>query len=223
MLRFLTWRALILFAIAALATFGFVYLAELVLEGRADATDRAVALAIHGIDTPVLDVVLIAFTQLGSTPMLVVAVTVGTIWLWRTGHRRTAIILVANAVASQVLMVALKLYIARPRPTLFDEITRPETFSFPSGHSMSAMAIYGAIAAVLITHHRNHRTLIVASAAVLIAMIGFSRIYLGVHWPFDVLAGFAAGVPLLVATVHLLHNRAKASAPPGQMNVYSAA
>jgi membrane-associated phospholipid phosphatase len=206
-LKALTWRAVILFAIAGIATFGFVQLAELVVEGRADATDRAIALAIRHLDTPVLDRILIVFTHLGSHPMLVVAVTAATIWLWRTGHRRTAVIVVVNAIVCQLLMVALKLYIARPRPTLFDEITRPETFSFPSGHSMSAMAIYGALAAVVITHHRAQRTLVIVCAAVLIAAIGFSRIYLGVHWPLDVLAGFAAGVPLLMVTVHLLHTR----------------
>lgn len=209
-LRVMTWRAAVLLAIAALATFGFVALAELVLEGRADAADRAMALAVHRIDSPVLDYLLIAVTQLGSTAVLAVAVTATTIWLWRAGHRRTAMILVVNAVVCQLLMVALKLYIARPRPTLFDEITRPETFSFPSGHAMSAMAVYGSIAAVSITHRRKHRAAIIAATALLIVTIGFSRIYLGVHWPFDVLAGFAAGLPLLAATVHLLHTRARA-------------
>ena len=222
-MRSLPWRALIHFAIAAAATFGFVMLAELVLEGRADAIDRAIALDIRRLDTPVLDHIFVAVTQLGSQIVLVGAVLATTIWLWRDGHRRTTIILIANTLASQLLLVALKLYIRRPRPTLWDEITRPETYSFPSGHSLCSMAIYGGIAAVLITHHRRHRAAIIAGAAVLIAAIGFSRIYLGVHWPFDVLAGFAAGIPLVVATVHLLHTRAKGSAPPAQMNVYSSA
>jgi undecaprenyl-diphosphatase len=211
MLRSLPRRALIQFAIAVLATLVFVALAELVLEGRADPIDRSLALEVRKLDNPILDHVMFVITQLGSMPVLAVAVIITAGWLIGTDHRRTTLILVCNLVAAQLLNAVLKLYFARPRPTLFDEITRPETFSFPSGHAMSSMAIYGGIAAVLVTHHRRRRTLIVAGAALLVATIGFSRVYLGVHWPFDVLAGFAAGVPLVMATVHLLHTRARTS------------
>jgi membrane-associated phospholipid phosphatase len=210
-LRIITWRSLILFAIAGLATFGFVRLAELVIEGRADAPDRAMALAIRRLDTPVLDHIFIALTRVGGQVMLAVIVIGVALWLWRDGHRRTAIIVVLNAAVCQLLMVSLKLYIQRPRPTLFDVIARPDTFSFPSGHAMSAMATFGAIAAAVVAHHPRLRSLVIACAALLIFAIGFSRVYLGVHWPLDVIAGFAAGVPLLVATVHLIHTRQRAS------------
>lgn len=223
--RSLPWRAFVLFGIAALATYAFVVLAENVLEGDADAIDKSVALAIHGIDTPWLDWIMIAFTYAGSGFGLVLAVGVTTIWLLENHHRRTALILACNALAAQLVSVVLKQFVQRPRPTLFDEITRPETFSFPSGHSLSAMAIYGGIAAVLVTLYPRRRTPVVAAAALLIATIGFSRIYLGVHWPFDVLAGFAAGVPLLMAAVHLLHlkNGLKMSVRDNEVNVYSRA
>jgi undecaprenyl-diphosphatase len=210
-LRIITWRALILLAIAGLATFGFVQLAELVIEGRADAPDRAMALAVRRLDAPWLDQILVTVTVLGGHAMLTVSVAAVAIWLWQAGHRRTAIVVVTNAIVCQLLMVALKLYIQRPRPMLFDEITRPETFSFPSGHAMAAMATYGTIAAAVIAHHARHRAVVVACAALLIFTIGFSRVYLGVHWPLDVLAGFAAGVPLLVASVHLIHTRTRSS------------
>ena len=79
------------------------------------------------------------------------------------------------------------------------------------------------IAAVLVTLFPTRRTIILPAAVLLIAAIGFSRVYLGVHWPFDVLAGFAAGVPLLVTTVHLLHmkNGLKMSVHDNDVNVYS--
>lgn len=224
--RSLPWRAFVLFGIAALATYGFVELAENVLEGDADAFDRSVALAIHHtIDTPWLDWIMIAFTYVGSGIGLTVAIAATTVWLLKNHHRRTALILVCNGLAAQGLVFVLKQFVQRPRPTLFDEITRPETFSFPSGHSLSSMAVYGGIAAVLVTLYPARRTPVVVAASLLIAAIGFSRIYLGVHWPLDVLAGFAAGVPLLVATVHLLHmkNGLKMSSRDNEVNVYSSA
>ena len=203
----LQWRTLIHFAIAAVATVVFVWLARAVLAGNADETDRALALAIHRLDSPVLDQLMITISALGSGPMLLLAVATTVIVLVRNGHKRIAIIIAANGIAAHVLTAGLKLYFARPRPTLFDEITRPETFSFPSGHSLAAMAIYGGIAAVVITLRRRRRPLVVAATVLLVGLIGFSRIYLGVHWPFDVLAGFAGGLPFVVATVHLLHTR----------------
>ena len=222
--RSLPLRALVLFGIAVLATLVFVVLCENVLEGNLDAPDRRAALAIHhSIDTPILDWIMIGFTIIGSAVGWVSAVAAMTIWLVRNGHRRTALILASNALAAELLVFVLKQFVRRPRPTLFDVITRPETFSFPSGHALSAVAVFGAIAAVLVTLYPRRRTPIVIVAAIVIFCIGFSRVYLGVHWPFDVLAGFAAGVPVLVATVHLLHrkNSLKLSTHGNAVNVYS--
>ena len=223
MAQSLPWRALIHFTIAAAATVGFAALAEEVVEGEYDALDRAWALAIHRIDTPALDKVMIAITTLGNgtTLVLVIAAMVG--WLLRNNHRRIALILAVNALVAQGLDVLLKHLIARPRPTLFAEIALPSSYSFPSGHALLATAIYGGIAAVLVTLRPWRRSLVIGAAVFLIFSIGFSRVYLGVHWPLDVLAGFAAGVPLLVATVHLLHTEAARDSgrPPTEMNVYS--
>jgi undecaprenyl-diphosphatase len=223
--RTLPWRALIHFAIAAAATVLFAVLAEAVIEGEYDAPDRAMALAVHHLSNPVLDYVMIVVTYLGSGPVLAVAVAATSVWLWRGGHRRTTLVLVSNAIAAQLVTFLLKLFVQRPRPTLFEVIARPESWSFPSGHSLSAMAIYGSIAAVIVTFRRRDRVWVLMAAGLLIAAIGFSRVYLGVHWPFDVVAGFVAGVPLLVATVHLLHTRAgpKSGRQPDSVNVYSRA
>ncbi len=215
-------RAVVHFAIAVLATLVFAVLAKLMVEGHADHVDRTVALAVHGfLDSGVLDRVMITISLLSSGTLLVGYVALVAIWLLRKGDRRTASILIANGLVVEILNVLLKRYFERPRPTLFAEIPLPESFSFPSGHAMSAMAVLGGLAAVLVMRKRAYRTLIVAVTAVLVFVVGLSRVYLGVHWPFDVLAGFAAGVPLLVATVHLLHTPARDRRNPGEMNVYS--
>jgi membrane-associated phospholipid phosphatase len=226
MTRSLPWRTVIHFAIAAAATIGFVKVASELLEGELDATDRALALAIHHhLGSPVLVRVMIGLTQLGAGLGLGAVVTLVVLVLLRAGHRRSAVILVGDVVAAVLLTNVLKLVFHRARPTLFDEITRPETWSFPSGHSLNAMAVYGGIAAALVVLRIARRAVVIPAAALLILAIGFSRVYLGVHWPFDVLAGFIAGVPLLVATVHLLHTRSgpKSSGQPSEMNVYSSA
>lgn len=207
-----------------LATIVFAVVAKAMVEGHLDAIDRSVALVVHGhLDSPVLDGGMITLSRLSSGTLLVAYVAALSIWFLRKGDERTASILIANGLAAEILNMVLKRYFERPRPTLFHEVALPESFSFPSGHAMSAMAVLGGLAAVLIVRHRARRRLIVAATAVLVFLVGLSRVYLGVHWPFDVLAGFAAGVPLLVATVHLLHTPAQDRRNPSPMNVYSSA
>jgi len=101
----------------------------------------------------------------------------------------------------------LKVMFSRERPRLFDKVALPTDYSFPSGHSMTAMGIYGVIAAALIALYPAARRPVIAAAVLLIATIGLSRIYLGVHWPSDVLGGLLGGVPPLIVSVHLIHRR----------------
>jgi membrane-associated phospholipid phosphatase len=199
-------RRLILFVVAALATIAFIAISLRVVEGHADAFDRRWALAIHDHDTHWLDVIMIGFTTIGSGPCLYAAIALVSLLALRRRLWPLSVILLANALLTLLTNVLLKLWFVRARPTLFDEITRPETFSFPSGHAMSAMAVYGAIGAVLIGLYPRKRWLIVAACTLVIGGVGLSRIYLGVHWPLDVLAGFAASVPFVVVTVHLVHS-----------------
>ena len=199
----LPWRVVLLLAVAAVATVAFVEVAEEVIGGNADPIDRAISLAIHDVDSPALDHVMIFVTSLGAGVTLAIAVALLAAYCLYRKERRLAFVLVANAVAQHAVNLLLKHSFARPRPTLFDEITRPESFSFPSGHSMSSMVIYGTIATVLVLLRPGLRSLVVPMSALLIVAIGFSRVYLGVHWAFDVLAGFAAGIPFVLAAIHL--------------------
>ena len=98
----------------------------------------------------------------------------------------------------------------RARPALEPTIPLPESYSFPSGHAMTGLAVYGALAAVIIHRVPRARAAVLAAAVPLVLAIGVSRVYLGVHWPSDVLAGFAAATPILVGTVRLL----RAGGPP---------
>jgi undecaprenyl-diphosphatase len=204
----LPWRSLLLFAIAVAATTLFVWIASELREGELDKIDTRIAVAVHHHHSVVLDVLAIGFTLLGSGPVLVASVASVCFWAYRRGRRSYILIVIANCVIAMVLNPALKLLFERARPTLFEVITRPDTYSFPSGHSMSAVTVYGALAAVIIALRPTAKPIAVIGAMIVFVGIGLSRVYLGAHWPMDVVAGWTAGVPFLVTTVYLLH-RAK--------------
>jgi undecaprenyl-diphosphatase len=211
--RVLPIKAIVLFAIAALATIAFVWIADEMLEGDADSFDRRWTLAVHAIDTPFLDKVFFALTTIGSGLCIWGTVTLVGLLAIRRGRWQLALLLAGNAVLAWAVNVGLKAWFVRERPSLFDEIVRPSSWSFPSGHSMSAVQIWGTIAAVLIALYPARRVIIVPCAVLLIAGIGLSRVYLGVHWPTDVLAGFAAGLPFLIVSIHLIHRIMRVTRP----------
>jgi undecaprenyl-diphosphatase len=150
-----------------------------------------------------------AAAQLGANAVLLPVVAAVTALAIRMRRRAVAIILVIDTVVVIAAYSALKVMFSRERPRLFDKIALPTGYSFPSGHAMSAVGIYGVIAAALIALYPRARGPVIAAAIALIAMIGLSRIYLGVHWPSDVVGGLLGGVPPLVVSVHLIHHPAR--------------
>lgn len=189
----------------------FVKISEDVVEHESTQFDRAVALGVHHFDTPFLDVVMRAFTFIGSFPSVAVVVAVVCVWAWRRGHKDALRALVAIVAVNETLNFALKHAFARPRPDLFEEIATLHTYSFPSGHAMAAASIYGMVAIVAARLAPKLRGWIAAAAVLLIFFIGLSRIYLGVHWVTDVLAGYAAGAVLLFAGMLWLEVRSDRS------------
>jgi len=204
----LPWRSLFLFAIALGATFVFLAIADELREGDLDGIDTHIAIWVHTRQSTLLDIIMILFTKIGSGPALIAAIAAVSFWSYKRGRNSYILILCANAVIAMVVTPILKAIFARARPTLFEVIKRPDTYSFPSGHSMSAVVIFGSIAAVIIALRPSAKVPVTIAAGILMVCIGFSRVYLGAHWPMDVLAGWASGVPFLIATVHIIH-RAK--------------
>ena len=109
--------------------------------------------------------------------------------------------LLGVSVLTEALHLLLKSLIHRQRPHLWAGLWSLTDYSFPSGHSMGAMAIYGLLAYLLSLHYPRQAWLITLGAAGLILAIGASRMLLGVHWPTDVLGGYAAGACVLCAGV----------------------
>jgi undecaprenyl-diphosphatase len=166
--------------------------------------DLSLADGMHAHATPLGYAVGSAISLAGSPVAMAVLALAGAVFLL---VRRQWIVLlgwVAAFAGGGVLILALKRIIQRPRPLYGGAFLHGESFSFPSGHAMGALIGYGTLAYVLVilwAERRRAQVAVVATAAVLVAAIALSRLYLGVHYFSDVVAGFAAGTVWLAACV----------------------
>lgn len=149
------------------------------------------------VRTEGLTTVMSAITFLGNGSVLTVVALVGSTFLWLKKHRHSAAFLAITAGGIGALNFALKALFARARPGLAIDIA--SGFSFPSGHAMGSASVYGALVMIVITRFPKLRWPLVAVCTALVVAIGVSRVYLHVHYPSDVLAGWGLGVswPLL--------------------------
>jgi membrane-associated phospholipid phosphatase len=178
-----------------LLIWGFAELADEVLEGDTDAFDRAILTWIGSHHTGWLDTSAIELTALGSSVVLWVIGLALSVLLWHLGKRLYVALIWLACTGSLVLNQTLKAAFGRSRPDVFEWLVDVGHLSFPSGHAMNSMVFY-TVAAYSIGHVVGPgpaRTWTYGFAALLIGMIGFTRLYLGVHYPSDVLAGFAVG------------------------------
>ncbi|MGR3323743.1 MAG: phosphatase PAP2 family protein [Pseudooceanicola sp.] len=180
----------------------FLALASEMVEGDLHAFDEAVLLALREPDDVTnalggrqVEVAMRDLTALGGiTVLTLISLTVLAFLLLR-GKRATALLLVVAILGGQALSHLAKLGFSRPRPDLVPHGVEVATASFPSGHSMMAAVTYLTLAVILARTERDIRirALRIVAAAVLSGLVGVSRVYLGVHWPSDVLAGWSLG------------------------------
>ena len=192
--------------VAGAATFVFAALAEGVMEGgELTSADRPVLDWLIAHRSGGLTAALRIVTDLGSTGVLSVMglLVAGTV-ARRTRSWRPVVFLATIAVGSSLLTVATKTLIGRGRPPAATALVGANGFAFPSGHALNTAAVVGACAVVLWTYRRT-RVWSTAAAVVLILLVGFSRLYLGVHWLTDVLAGVALGIGWLAVVTTAFH------------------
>ena len=201
-------------AVAVLALFLFGWLADEMLEGDTLAFDLHVRAAVHALAAPGVTRAMILVSTLGGPAVLAPAgAALVALFAWRRWWRG-AILLLVSMVGAGVLDGALKLAFRRARPTPFFDYPAPASYSFPSGHALFAFCFFTTAAALLAPRlpHPALRGLVWLLAAGSILAIGCSRIYLGVHYPSDVVAGFTAGLlwsSLLIAGDRVAHARAR--------------
>jgi undecaprenyl-diphosphatase len=176
---------------AAIIALAVIWLAMLVL--GAGALDRSVYEALYVGQRPALIPVARALTFLGEPTVLIGAGLVWALWLWWTARARLAITLVLIVLIGRCLSEAQKFSIGRVRPDVEPHLVIVQTSSFPSGHATSSMVFYLTFALTLTAGTRWHRAA-VAGAVLLSLLIGTSRVMLGVHWPSDVIGGWAFGM-----------------------------
>jgi undecaprenyl-diphosphatase len=181
-------------AIAALVFFG--WLADEVLEGETRHFDDVTRAAVHTIASRTMTTTMRGVSFLGSTLFLTAATIFVVLWFVLRKWGREAALLAITMIGASALNTTLKLAFKRPRPVPFFNLTPPETYSFPSGHSLASCCFFAGLAAILSgrVKSRRARTIIWIAAATMFVLIGLSRIYLGVHYTTDVIAGFVAAL-----------------------------
>ena len=182
--------------IAIAGTVAFAELAEHVLAGGTQSFDVAILQWLHAHQHPLLTSLMVEMTYLGTGTVVITVVGVTALFLWHTEHKHSARLLLAATVGNILLNGALKYVYHRARPTVFEWQTTAVSSSFPSGHAMSATVVYGTVAYLLMRLQKHHwaRVLTFMSAVFLILLICLTRLYLGVHYPSDVMGGMIVGL-----------------------------
>lgn len=188
--------------LAAAALYAFVEIADDVHEGDTVTFDTIVLLAFRESADPSdplgpawLEGIMRDFTALGGVAVLATISTLVAGFLALTGKRRSAWMVVLSVAGGTAISHLLKWGFDRPRPDLVPHAAAVYTQSFPSGHAMLSAVVYLTLGALLARTETDVRVkaYLLAAACLLTAIVGISRVYLGVHWPTDVLAGWAVG------------------------------
>jgi membrane-associated phospholipid phosphatase len=176
---------------------------EEILEPDSVHMDGHIQNEVHEDATPGLTRVMFGLTWIGSPQALIPAVPLLAALLWWRRLRRAAVLLLISTAGAGALTTLLKLHFRRVRPDLPWAFVHEPSFSFPSGHSVFAVVLYGTLMYLGLRHLRRmwERVAVVAAAGTLMFGIGYSRIYLGVHYPSDVAAGYFVGAVWLGTVV----------------------
>lgn len=194
-------RRRLIIATAALLILGLALL-SLFADGGAHGLDRRLMLLLRdplALDDPIgpnwFEDVMRDMTGLGGIGVVIGASLLLAGYLWLRQRRRDVLILAASVIGAQLLSTAIKLLISRPRPDLVSHEAEIYSASFPSGHTLMATATWITFAMLLGADldNRRLRDYLLLVAWIVAIAVGCSRVYLGVHWPSDVLAGWAVG------------------------------
>ena len=205
--RLLEWRRaeprmLETFVVLGLLLLGFIELGDEVVEGDTSSFDRAVLTFLRepgNLSDPIgpwwVEAMFRDFTALGGMSVLALLTLFVVGYLMLSGKRHNAVLVIVAIVGGALLSQALKLGFDRPRPDLVARLVEVRTLSFPSGHAMLSAITYLTLGALVarVQGGMRKRAYVMGVAVALTLLVGASRVYLGVHWPTDVVAGWTGG------------------------------
>lgn len=185
----------------------FAVLAESVMGGATQALDEVGLRWINSHQTPTLDAVMLEITSLGNFAVVLVLILSVSAFLWLSKHRYSVGLLLLGVGGGYAANNVLKLSFDRDRPAVFEHVTHVMTSSFPSGHAMVSTIAYLSVAYLVgrLEPKPAMRVLTWIIASVIIVLVAISRMYLGVHYPSDVIGGVIAGVAWLGFVIAGMH------------------
>jgi len=179
--------------VCLLCLFVFLKITREMLETEFTAFDFNISHWVYSFRSPWLTPIMQFFSLLGESATIVFTFLLS-ILFFINKHRKEALVFCLTLLMGVVINISIKNLIQRPRPSI-DPLVTLHSYSFPSGHAMNAMIFYSLIAyyAYHFLHHRKLSLMISLLCGVIVLSVGISRVYLGVHYPSDVVAGFVAG------------------------------
>jgi undecaprenyl-diphosphatase len=191
------------FLLSLICAIGFAFIAILIGQQNIAGFDNHLISFIQRQENVTLTNIMKFFTLIGAgVPIVIITIMIIVVLYTVLRYRWELIFFIGVVAGSALLNVVLKLVFHRARPTLH-RIVEANGYSFPSGHSMAAFTLYGVLCYLLWKHARFAltRTLLIVSGSIIIAAIGVSRIYLGVHYPSDVIGGYLASGTWLTVSI----------------------
>jgi membrane-associated phospholipid phosphatase len=191
--------------VAIVAAIGLAWLATEVIAGNTLPFDLDVRNAIHAHATSAITAAMMFWSFIGEAYVLLPLTFLIAAALWRLGRKDRAIMFAIAMAGAKTIESALKLTIHRGRPESFFNYPALASYSFPSGHALVSTVFFGILAAFISSRLRAtwKKAVVWAAAILMIAGIGVSRVYLGVHFPTDVIGGYAAGVAWMLLVVRI--------------------
>lgn len=192
------------FLLVLLPVILFVELSSDVREKDTLYFDEAVLHRINALSSSGFDTAATLLTRLGGPLVVMVATSVIAGVFWGRKQYRRLVFLVAAVGGSALLNLVLKALFQRDRPQLWERLVTENSFSFPSGHAMASFAL--GVALVIVFWPTRLRYIVLVCASVYIVAIAFTRLYLGVHYPTDIVAGWLVSGAWITIVVYILHN-----------------
>jgi undecaprenyl-diphosphatase len=187
------------------ASIGFAMLADEVHNGETLKADEAILRSIHAHASPALDHFFPVYTEIGGVVFVAIVTAVVISYLWFTARRYKALLLFSAVGGAAIANYTLKFIFERARPDLWTHLVNETSYSFPSGHAMGSSAFAFGIVAILWNTKWRIPSIVVAGLYVI--SIGFSRLYLGVHYPTDILAGWLLSIVWVVFIASFIYIR----------------